>query len=87
MGNTISCSITGVSFASDEKYKDVKRHLIRAVVKEQHSYHMDFDFTAYEVKCAITDRGLLYYGSIRYGNCSGRFTIEKVNLLQRFCKC
>ena len=87
MGSTISCSINGILFSSTEKHKNVKKRLIQAVVKEQNSYYADYDFTSYETVCSITNRGLQYHGSIRYGTQTGSFTIDKEKLVQRLCKC
>ena len=87
MGSTTSCSITGISFSSTEKRKDVKKRLIQAVAKEHNGYYIDYDFTAHDTVTVITDVGIRYVGSLRCGHQVGGFTITKTNLLQSLCKC
>jgi hypothetical protein len=87
MGSTTSCSITGISFSSKAKRKDVRKRIIQAVSKDHNSYYVDYDFTVHDTVCNISNEGLQYVGSIRYGTQAGEFRIDKANLCQRFSKC
>ena len=87
MGSTTSCSIRGISFLSQVKLEDIKKRLIQHIAKDQNNYYIDYDFTAYDIICCITNTGLQFNGSIKIGTQTGKFTIDKVKLLQRCCKC